>query len=384
MPHLKNVLLLLDTSSFYGRKIAQGVAWYSDAHMPMAFYLQSAMGEEALQGLRNWKIDGVIGRLREGQLPPPVADGTIPAVSTTSHRPSPRLPRVSLDDEAIGDVVADHLIARGFRNFAFCGSYGMGFSVHREHGFRQRLQAGGFGCMSYQPGPGLQDAETFWESEQSDLGRWIGSLPRPVGVMAADDAMGWKIAQACRRTGIRMPEDVGLVGVNNDDMLCRLSSPPMSSVALPLEKLGYEAAAMLDALLHGRKPEPATVQLPPIGVIMRRSTDVIAVDDVDIVAAMRFIRDHVSEGIQVDDVAAAAAVSRRSLQRRFPQVVGRTLQEEIRYVRIAKARDLLAQTDLPLNQVASACGFRYPEHLSRIFRQETGVTPSDYRRRFRT
>ena len=179
-----------------------------------------------------------------------------------------------------------------------------------------------------------------------------------------------------------MPEQIALVGVNNDDMLCRLASPPTSSVALPLERLGYLAGQMLDTLLHGEQPDPPVQVLPPIGVVTRRSSDVVAVEDTDISTAMRYIRDHLDENIQIDDIAAAAAVSRRSLQRKFPQVVGHTLQKEIRQVRISKAKNLLAQTDLPLYQIASACGFRYPEHLSRIFKQVTGATPTDYRRKY--
>jgi LacI family transcriptional regulator len=382
MREIKNILLLLDTATFYGRQIARGVAWYSEGHTPMAFYLQAAVGDEALQGLRNWKIHGVLGRLRKGQLPGPVARGRIPAVTTTAHNPAKKLPRICLDDEAIGRMVAEHLLSRGFRSFGFCGTYGMGFSQVRRRGYSQRLAEEDLPCQTYVPQDALGDAETFFAQEQQDLARWIDSLDKPVGIMAADDSMGWKVSQACRRLSVAMPEQVALVGVNNDDVLCRLCSPPMSSVALPLERLGYRAGEMLDARIAGRQPESDNVVLPPIGIITRRSSDVVAVEDAEISTAMRYIRDHVADNIQVDDIAAAAAVSRRSLQRKFPQVVGHTLQKEIRQVRIAKARDLLSLTDLPLHQVAAACGFRYPEHLSRIFKQVTGATPSDYRRRY--
>ncbi|MFP4354091.1 MAG: substrate-binding domain-containing protein [Phycisphaerae bacterium] len=378
---IRNILLLLDTSTFYGRQIARGVAWYSEGHTPMAFYIHPAMGDEALQGLRNWRVDGIIGRLRQGQLPTAVGTGQLPAVTTTGHNPAENLPRITLDDEAIGRMVAEHFLQRGFRNFGFCGTYGMGFSQMRQKGFAARLAEDDYPCDNYQP---LANAvgDSYFQDEQEHIVEWIRSLPHPAGVMAADDSMSWKISQACRTSQIRMPEQIALVGVNNDDMLCRLASPPTSSVALPLERLGYLAGQMLDTLLQGEQPDPPVQALPPIGVVTRRSSDVVAVEDSDISTAMRYIRDHLDENIQVDDIAAAAAVSRRSLQRKFPQVVGHTLQKEIRQVRISKAKNLLAQTDLPLYQIASACGFRYPEHLSRIFKQVTGATPTDYRRKY--
>jgi LacI family transcriptional regulator len=187
------------------------------------------------------------------------------------------------------------------------------------------------------------------------------------------------VLEACRAVGARVPDDVAVIGVDNDEMICELTSPPMSSIEQGARRMGYEAAALLERLMRGRKTSQLRFVVEPEGVIARRSTDTLAVSDAEVAAAMRFIRDHACQRIHIDDVAEAIGLSRSSAERRFKAVMGRTIHAEINRVRFARAKQLVAESDLPLKQVSFQAGFRHVQYMTAIFRRRLGQTPKEYR-----
>jgi LacI family transcriptional regulator len=213
--------------------------------------------------------------------------------------------------------------------------------------------------------------------------RWLRSLPKPVGVFVPNDLWGVQVGEACRQVELRVPEDVAILGVGNDDLYCELTRPPLSSIIVPAEQIGYEAAALLDRLLSGGKPPREPILLSPIGVATRRSTEVLAIDDPDVVAAVRYIREHAHLPLRVSDVLRQVPSGRRTLERRCRRALGWGLGEEIRRTHLEQARRLLATTDLPIKALATQAGFSDYCHMAVAFRKELGTSPSAYRQQIR-
>jgi LacI family transcriptional regulator len=209
--------------------------------------------------------------------------------------------------------------------------------------------------------------------------KWLEQLPKPVGIMACNDIRGQQVVNACRHLGLLVPDEVAVTGVDNDEVLCELSDPPLTSVAPNTGRIGYEAAALLELMMKGGERPKVPIAIPPLGIVTRRSTDVLAIPDRPIAAALRLIREHACDGIRVPDLLKVAALSRSVFERRFVQAVGRSPKAEILRVQLARARQLLTETDVPLPQVAERCGFKHPEHFSTIFREKTGTPPGQFR-----
>jgi LacI family transcriptional regulator len=294
------------------------------------------------------------------------------------------VPRVGTDDFAAGQLAGAHLLDRGLRQFGFVGHPSHAYSVHREAGFRHAVEAAGLRlrCFHERGSHGFDPMGRLWALDEA-VRRWVRALPLPVGVFAPNDLWGVQLSEVCRQTRLHVPEDVAIVGVDNDDLLCGLARPSLSSVAVPAERVGYEAARLLDRLLGGRAPPRQPLLLPPRGVVTRQSSDVVAVEDAEVAAAVRFIRDQAHRPLSVPDVLREVVVSRRSLERRFRGTLGRGLLGEIRRAHVERARSLLADTELPAGVVAERSGFSGPKQLSVVFRQMTGQTPTAYRRLFR-
>jgi LacI family transcriptional regulator len=215
---------------------------------------------------------------------------------------------------------------------------------------------------------------------QRTLGIWLSKLPRPLGVMAANDNRGRQVLEACRTCGLKVPDEIAVIGVDNDELLCRLSTPPLSSVEQGAWKLGYAAAGLLDQIMDGRKPMQRKVVIDPTGIVTRRSTDVLAIDDLKVRQAMTFIREHACVGIKVTHVVAAVSISRSGLETRFASVLGRTIGSAIRRSQLESARRLILETEMPLKQVAAASGFKSVQHMTSVFTGTIGQTPGKYRR----
>ncbi len=222
-----------------------------------------------------------------------------------------------------------------------------------------------------------------WQELQRGLMAWLQALEMPVGLMACNDARARHVLEACHALGVRVPEDVAVVGVDNDEVMCELTDPPLSSIEQGMRRLGYQAAALLDQRMEGKESPQMQYVVGPEGVVARRSTDTLAVSNAEVALAARFIREHACDGISIADLTKMAGLSRSTLERKFKAMMGRTIHAEIDRVRIERARTLLAETDLPLKQVAAQAGFKYIQYMSTLFRRRLDQTPREYRLRAR-
>jgi len=386
MPKLRNVALIIDASQPYDRKIVQGVAAYARQSGRWSIYLEEC-GRQKIPDLRRWSGDGVIADFDDLRVARAVRRLKIPVVGIGGgyggYDPRSGIPYFASNEKEIARLAAQHLLDRGLTNLAFCGfppTATNRWSEVRMKSFEAYAARAGRPCWTY---TGRHRTPRDWDRLQRGLADWLSGLPKPLGVMACDDARARHVLEACRRLGLRVPDDVALIGVDNNEMLCELSPTPLSSVEQGLRRMGFEAAALLDRLMAGRKPSRLRYVIDPESVVTRRSTDVLAVDDPDVAAALRFVRDRACDDIGVPDVAEAIHVSRSTLERRFKAMMGRTVHAEIQRVRIERARQLTAATDLPLKQIAQQSGFRHLTYLTSLFRRRIGQTPAQYRRQIR-
>ncbi len=339
-----------------------------------------ALDSRAPLWLRNWRGDGILTRTGTPAIARAVRRAGVPMVELRSPRLNPGVPWVGVDNRAMGKLVADHLIQRGFRHF---GAYELAseiFFEERRGNFIATLAEAGYTCASYQP-KGRPEKPAQWERHQEDLARWVEQLPKPVGIMACTDQLGFFLLDACARVGVRVPDEVAVVGVENEESLCTMAVPALSSVEFNLERIGYEAAATLERLMAGQRPLEDPLLIEPLGVVVRGSSDVVAVGDSAVAEAARFIREHACEGIAVGDVLKRVPISRSALERRMRAALGRTPNEEINRVRVETVKRLLVGTDLPLAAIAERTGFAGAQYLVDVFRRKTGQTPGAFRRR---
>ncbi len=381
-PIARRVALVLGTSRAFKRGILRGIARFVRQRGRWIFdWPQGVPGKDA--SLETWEGDGVIARVHSEDVAEMVRRTGAPAVDVSGALADSGFPRVLPDERVVGRLAAEHLIDLGIRRLAFVGVPGRGYSDLRGAGFAEAAAEADRPCTFYEPGPGIPPGGR-WPEEAADMADWLASLENPVGVLAPGDTRGWQVAEACRRAGLRIPEEVALVGVDNDELVCDLCNPPLSSVAVPWNRIGFEAAELLDGLMGGAAPPGEPIRIPPLRVVARQSSDVLAIDDREVAAALRFIRQHASEPIRVEDVLTEVPVSRRSLERRFRRSAGRTISAEIRRAHLDAAKRLLAETNLSMPEVARASGYRYPQRLSTVFKRGTGLTPTEYRHRFRS
>ena len=358
----------------------EGVARYVREHDPWAIYLKPYGVEKSLDSwLRAWRGDGIIAAVAELEADV-VKHFGIPLVDVVGLHHGENVPLVHANDDTVGKLGAEHLLERGFRNFAFV-EYPFAWSTNRRAGFERVIRAHGFETTIYRlayPQAGLGGPE-FWERQQQELVAWIRSLPKPVGVMTSTDLMGQQFLEACQRAAVVVPEQVAVIGADNDELICNLCFPPLSSVVINDAQRGYQAAAVLDQLMQGKRAPREPVYIEPTGVVSRASSDILAIDDELMAAAMRYIRDHACDGIGVDDVVRAVPLSRSVLERRFRKVIGRTINDEIVRVRVNRAVELLSATELELKVIAQKAGFGSPSYMGAVFREKLGRTPGSYR-----
>lgn len=372
------VVLLIESSRASGRDLLRGIADYARHHGPWAFYWEPGGLEKAWPQLKTLGADGIILRDME-QLDEVLAHGLPAVVVGHSKREIPGLANVITDSLAIGTLAAEHLLNCGFRQFAYCGFADMPWSVLRGESFSQHLAKAGYETHFY---PAEYRSEPSGWSGERNLAEWLKSLPKPLGIMACNDDRGEQVIEACKIAGLHVPDQVGIIGADNDELVCDLSDPPMSSVGINFQRAGYQSAAVLDGLMRGRRVRHTKILVPATHVVPRRSTDIVAVDHPQVAQALRFIRDHAREVISVPDVARAAGLSRRVLEKRFKLLLRRSVLREIRRVRVFQISRMLVETNESISQIGLALGYAGTEHLARYFRQEKGMTPLAYRRQF--
>ncbi len=372
----RRVALLIESSNAYARHLLLGVVGYIREHAPWSFYLiEQGRGDDPPVWLARWKGDGIIARIESARIAAAVVKSGLPAVDVSAGRFVPSLPWVETDDRAIAALAAQHLLERGFKHLAFCGDDRFAWSRQRGEAFTSLVRQSG---ATLHVAPSTTDEEPARATRA--LQRWLRSLPRPVGVFACYDIRGQQVLDACRHLGLAVPEEVAVVGVDNDELLCELADPPLSSVIPDARRAGYEAAALLDRLMQGHAPASLETRIPPLGLRARQSTDMLAIEDPHVVQALRFIREHACDPIDVADVLRVVPVSRRVLEKRFLHLLHRTPHAEIVATKLARVRSLLTETKLPIDEIARRSGFAHTEYLSVVFKRELGVSPRDYRR----
>jgi LacI family transcriptional regulator len=329
--------------------------------------------------LKNWRGDGILTRTGTRAMAEAVRRAGVPVVELRSPRLNAGAPWVGVDNRAMGKIVADHLMQRGFRHFGVCEIGTEIYFEQRRVNFIETVRQSGFDCDAYHA-KGRPEKPAQWEKHQDDLAAWVRGLPKPVGVMACTDQLGFFLLDACARAGVAVPEEVAVVGVENEESLCTMAMPTLSSVKFNAERIGYEAAALLDRLMAGEEAPAEPLLIEPLGVITRGSSDVVAIEDAEIAQAVRFIRESACDGIAVSDILREVAISRSALERRMRAALGRSPNEEITRVRVERVKELLISTDQPLTTIARRTGFQTPQYLVQVFRRQVGVTPGVFRR----
>jgi len=378
-PH---IAVCLDQFRSHGRGVMRGIAKYVETYGPWSLFIDPLADSKFSKGRsENWRGDGILTYIEEPKRARRLHQSGIPTVELFAYRDDNILPLIAHDDIAIGRVAAEHLIARHFRHFAYCGYTRSLWSDRRQQGFTDCLSASD--CTPPRT-LSIDRPETLaeWEQIQQKLTAWILAQPKPIGLLACSDHHAQRILDACQRVDVIVPEEVAVVGVDNDEEICRLSNPPLTSVILNSERVGHEGAALLDKLMQ-KKIKPSAVKsvlLAPLGVVTRHSTDVTAINDPLIANAARVIRERAAHGLTVDDLLKQFSTSRSVFYQRFYNSLGRSPHYEILRVQLERVKALLTQTSLPLKKIAEMAGFDNPNYLNVAFKREIGMTPGNYRK----
>lgn len=377
------VALIVETSRSYGRNLLRGIASYARTRTDWALLHQEMTIDTSLPGwMTASSLRGVIARVDHrniGQL----RAMNVPIVDVRCHETFPEIPQVETDDRLVAQLAFEHLWERGFRRFAFCGYQSAHYSKTRLRFFRELVDQADCPLSVYEssspPKLTLTQVEQQGQVDIETMMAWLNKLEPPTGMFVCNDIRGQQVMNVCRSLQVPIPDDIAVIGVDDDDAICPLSDPPLSSVKPDAEQVGFRAAEILDAMIKGQ-PGPSLIQyIPPISVVQRLSTQVAAVDDREIALACRYIREHACDGIDVSHVAKATSLSRRQLERRFRQSLGHTPHEEITLARVVRVKQLLCETRMTLEQIAASTGFSHRERLSTVFKRVTSQTPGAYR-----
>lgn len=362
---------MIDPLNGYGGKILDGVSQYVQQKHDwrVAFFDRERRDLVAL--VSTWKGDGIICTITDETFRDAVVSRDIPIVNVSGTVATDQVASVISDNHEIGRMAAQHFLDRGFVHFAYVARADAAlFSVERCEGFRQALNAAG--CR-------LHEVEADVQLGDERLIERLKMLPRPTAVLCASDPLAASVVEACWTGGINVPEEMAVLGIGNHKQMCDLCSPTLSSVEVDMERRGYEACVLLERLMNGEEIPQLMTKIMPAFVAERRSTDVFAFNDLNVVSALRFIHSHAHETIKVRDVVAATKVSRRSLEGQFHHLLGRTLHEEIWSAHAALAKRLLSSSDFSLQEVAVRSGFRTNSALVNWFQRNLGMTPKEYR-----
>jgi LacI family transcriptional regulator len=376
MPRFLRVAVLIESSRALGRGIIEGIASYSRLHGPWSMYFEpQGLGAAPPDWLSTWDGDGILARIDDQVMADAVLATGLPAIDLRGRLPDLDLPFIGGNNESITRLAFDHLRDRGLRHFAFCGV---------PAGPKRRRKASSQNSETGTPGiPAADFGTRGWEEEQADLASWVDSLPKPVGIMACHDPRGYQLVDACRRASVQVPDQVAIVAVDNDPVLCLMANPPMTSIDTDGIRTGYQAASRLHHMMIGEADAAAPMFIEPKKLVARRSSDMLAIDDPDIARAVRFIRDHACDGVRVDAVVRHVAMSRSVFERRFKKILGRTPKAELLRIQIGRSCQLLTETDLGMAAIADQAGFSNEKYFSDAFFRQTKQRPTDYRRETR-
>lgn len=382
-PHVPRVAVLVDTSTSWGRRIHTGIHKYDRRHGPWQLFVEARGMEERLRVPNGWQGDGVIARVGSPAMARELEALGIPVVNVSGiELPRPAFPRVSTDLTGSAQLAARSFLNRGFRHFGYFSLLGLAYVATHQQAFADAVTGAGGDFASFAARP-VTGAEPDWNLDLAKLGDWLKSLPKPVGILTWNPSGAREVIYACQTAGLLVPEDVAVLSGTDDELLCELVSIPISGILVAAEQIGYQAARLLDRLMQGRAAPNRSLLIAPLSIVQRHSTDTLAIRDRALVRALSFIQESASRPIQVGDVARQAGVSRRVMERRFMQVLGRSPAAEIRRAHLERAKHLLLETELPIPEVAEGAGFQSPEYLAFVFRKDTGMAPLNFRRKMR-
>lgn len=383
---MPKVALVIESSTGYGRGLLRGIVRYSRLHGPWSLFVAPGHLEQTLAEVSSWNVDGVICRVST----PKMARATLPErlpqiASFLDEFPSVseyQFCEIRADSKAIARMAAQHLVDRRFTHFAFCGFSRCPWSSIRERHFTRYLRTRGFTCDQH-----LIRLTPWWrpnwirsiKHEQPSLIKWLISLPKPVGLMACNDTCGQEVLEACALAQLHVPDEVAVVGVDNDELMCEVSNLPLSSVSLELDNAGYESAQLLEGLMSGKVKGRHVIKIAPAVVARRTSTDTQVQDDLVVTKTLQFIRDHAANPINVTDIVDGVGASRRTIERHFQRTMGYSLLSEIAHSHLKRAKQLLLETNLPCYSVSKDAGFSSVKAFNRAFRLTEGMSPKEFR-----
>ena len=377
------IAILVDTSTSWGRRVILGIGNYARQYGPWQTFLEARGMEEHLRIASGWQGDGIIARVSTPAIAQELKALKIPVVNVSGIRvQNADFPTVTTDPKLVTEMALSHFRNRGFRNFGYFNLRGLSYVAAQKDAFVNTVKSIGGECALYEVKVKTR-AEPDWSLDLAELGKWLKSLPRPVGILAWNASSGREILYACEAAGLIVPEEVAVLSATDDDVLCECLQTPLSGIVVDAEKIGNQAAALMDGLLHGKRAPKEPIRIAPLDVATRRSTETLAISDPALRKALAFLGNNASAPMQVTDVARECGLSRRVLERKFIQVLGRTPADEIRRFHLDRARHLLIQTTLSIPDVAEASGFASPEYFAYVFKAECGKTPLEYRRRLK-
>jgi LacI family transcriptional regulator len=377
---LHNVALLIETTRAYGREALRGIVQYARVHGPWLLHMRDESTVERMPPKDEWDGDGIIVQPhQDSRFIEELQKSGKPVVSLSGPPGAGGFPTVIADQLNVAEQAMSHFRERGFTRFAYCGSSSERLWPPTGELFRKLAESNGQPCDLYLPGYSPV-ARTM---RLQHLAAWLQSLKKPVALLAYNDLRAREVLDACQLVDLHVPEEIAVLGISNDDLICDLSNPPLSSVMHNAKRIGYEAAAALDKLLKGEEV-PKIVEVPPLGVKTRKSTDLLAIEDPEVAGALRYIRENACDGIRVEDVLQQVALSRRAFEMRFRASVGRPPHMEIRRVQLERVKELLATTDYKLERISEMAGFSTAQYLAGLFHRVAGMTPGEYRRHARS
>lgn len=376
------VAVLVDTATGWGRRLVHGILSFSMKRGGWHVWVEPRGQDEKLRLPPGWDGDGIIARVSTPSIAEHLRDRG-PVVNVSSIQVAgPDFPSILSDVEAGIAAGVEHFLDRGLRNFGYCSLVERAYVTFHRRAFSEELARRGYECCVYVPEKGC-GVRAPWEDQHRSLVNWLKSLPKPIALLSWATKTGIELINACEDANILVPDEIAVLGGDDDDLLCEACRPALSSIHVASEQIGHDAAELLEQLMEGKRSPGIPKKIEPTGIVARRSTDLLAIDDPDLTTAIRFIRDHPERMIQVEDVARAASVSRRSLERRFMTLLGRTIHDEIARCHLEKAIDLLARTEMTIPAIADSSGYGSPEYFATVFKEKMGITPLKYRARLR-
>lgn len=380
------IVLLIPSSRGYERTLLSGIAKYARYHGPWIFYMElpdygaKRAVRKKLDWLHDIGADGIVARIPYVYEVEDLIKTRIPFIFTDIQRKLTDLPCILPDCESMAKMGVEYFLEKGYTNFAFCGFANSHWCNERGNYFSEFVRRNGYHPHFFFEKSG--QLTKSWEKQETEMVDWLLQLPQPVGILTSNDDMGRHLIQSCRIAGLMVPEEVAVLGADNDILVCELSEPSLSSIAYNIESSGYQAAEILHQMIDNKPLTQLDVVVKPTHIVTRQSTDILAIEDQNLTRALNFINQNFKNHIKVTDIARAAAVSVRVLQKKFQELLGRTPHEEVTRVRMEYAVMMLIESNLPLSNIAYSIGFEEVKYFTRLFTKSKGLSPVAYRKKY--